>query len=429
MFISKVRQKRNTKSIQANTAKPREVRGKAVILGMDITGLHVARNLGRCEIPVVGLDLDPTEIGFKSKYCCEKRWVKGWDELLEELLKIGIKENEKDVLLPTSDKFVRFIADHVQVLKTCYLFPLCDSSLLRTLNEKREFYEFLKEHDVAHPVVYPHSEKTELDTSTIEFPLMIKPVNRDNAEKLGRKGLMIDTKEKLRKVTYELDKAEIEYLVQELIDPTYQYSVYAYIGRNSEVLGSYFSRKVRQNPQFGVGTLVCSCHDKCVRDFGMNILSFLKKVGFQGLCEVEYAWDPKVQQFKVVEINTRAWIQNSLPTKGGINLLEITYLDLHERKIPEYKDNGRLVTWIDLLSELNNFFRRRKLMSTRNPDFREWYGLFRGKKIEAYFATDDLRPFFAHLWGLIIRSIMKNVWTLWCYHSFRNVITFLQEER
>src|SRR5215468_7049116 len=86
----------------------------ALIFNCHITGLAVARSLGRQGVPVIGLDRDETGFGLHSKYTT----VAGYcpypldDEraFIDLLLEIGGALKRKAVLFPCLDEWVFAVA-------------------------------------------------------------------------------------------------------------------------------------------------------------------------------------------------------------------------------------------------------------------------------------------------------------------------------
>ena len=84
----------------------------AIVLGLGITGLGVIRNLGRNGISILGVDSDPLAVALFSKYCTKKliyKKTEAMENFLENLKSLAEKINKKCVLIPTDDKYVRFI--------------------------------------------------------------------------------------------------------------------------------------------------------------------------------------------------------------------------------------------------------------------------------------------------------------------------------
>lgn len=386
-----------------NNIKSKSV--EAIILGMNITGLHVARNLGRSNILVIGIDFDSKQVGFKSRYCNKKIVVADKDQLLKFLYFNNRHSDHKQVLFPTSDEFVLFISEHSNVLKKNYLFSNPCDNIIETINNKARIYKLFSAYHIAHPKIF--SDKTSLNDNLdlIKFPCIFKPVGFRSLQKLGKKAIKIDTREMYKQVALKLLRLNIDCITQELLNLKAQYSAYAYIDRNSNIKATYFTEKLHQNPDFGIGTLVQTCNDISVKNYGNIILDFLKKIKYQGLCEIEYAYDLNDNEFKVIEINTRPWVQNSLPTKAGINFAQIAYSDLLGHPIDVYKDNKMCIKWVDIISDFKNFCVKKDVLFNRKTIF-QWIKSVRGNRIEAYYSTDDPMPFVFHV-NQLVRYFFK----------------------
>src|SRR5947209_15942917 len=82
-------------------------RPAAVIFNCHITGLTVARSLGRAGVPVIGLDRDPDGLGLASRYTtlaglCPYP-LDDESAFIDFLLEIGSRLRHKAVLFPCLD--------------------------------------------------------------------------------------------------------------------------------------------------------------------------------------------------------------------------------------------------------------------------------------------------------------------------------------
>jgi len=120
--------------------KTRVGRPAAVILGLSVTGLNVLRGLGKRGIPVVGVDCDRTQIGWMSRYG-KKALVPSPDEdpqaVVERLLALSRAWTTPPVLLPTTDRFARFVARYRDALAAGFRINVPDAHLADALIDLR----------------------------------------------------------------------------------------------------------------------------------------------------------------------------------------------------------------------------------------------------------------------------------------------------
>jgi len=94
---------------------------------------------------------------------------------------------------------------------------------------------------------------------------------------------------------------------------------------------AFLFRKIRQNPpKFGVARVGISQDriPQIIEEFTERIL---KEANFKGIANAEFKKYPRDNQFKLLEINVRAFRSNWLATYCGINFPWIIYMDLVEK--------------------------------------------------------------------------------------------------
>ena len=221
---------------------------------------------------------------------------------------------------------------------------------------------------------------------------MIKPVYSkewDFASTL--KGITASTPNDLiEKYSEVLSHNSSEVLIQEVVPgrDDQQYSLCAYFNRDARPLISFVARKVRQHPAgFGVGTYVESVREPEVERIGID---FLEKIKYKGVAEVEFRRDSRDDKFKLIEINARSWTQNTLPTKSGVNMIYLSYLDTIG------KFNGHDVSYkagVKWINDFRDIFSSLEYIKKKELSLTGWIKSLKGAKEFAVFSWDDLCPF------------------------------------
>ena len=103
-------------------------------------GLGIVRSLGRLGVPVYYVHASWWEPAFSSRYCRGRYLLNiesaSPEEGVARLLEIGRKLGDRPILIPTTDQWTTWVADHAAALKEAYRFPSQDASLVRTLCDK-----------------------------------------------------------------------------------------------------------------------------------------------------------------------------------------------------------------------------------------------------------------------------------------------------
>jgi predicted ATP-grasp superfamily ATP-dependent carboligase len=101
--------------------------------------------------------------------------------------------------------------------------------------------------------------------------------------------------------------------------------------------------------------------------------------------EAEWKRDPRDGSFKLLEINARQSMQNVLPSRCGINLILIAYIDAIDEKIKYIDNYEKGIKWVNFLQDLASAIETR-------TSLREWLSSLENTMEWSYFAVDDIVP-------------------------------------
>jgi D-aspartate ligase len=77
----------------------------------------------------------------------------------------------------------------------------------------------------------------------------------------------------------------------------------AYFDKSASPHGIFTGQKIRQYPiGFGTTTMMKTTYKPELVEMSVE---FLKKLGYQGLCDVEFKYDRRDDTYKIIEINPR----------------------------------------------------------------------------------------------------------------------------
>lgn len=365
--------------------------------------LGFVRSLGRRGIPVVAVS---AEAGPRvwSRYCRIDRMLDSEATLLGFLERVGSRIPCKGVLIPTGDAEVLFLLKNRFRLSLYFQFVLPDAEVVERLANKRFQYEYAASIGVPIPQTYCPDRKEEIRrvAVSVPYPCVIKPAyshlwrnyRRQVSMHKWEKAAHADTPEQLYAYYDQMSEGGVELLVQERIDGAEcrLYSVYLYLGRDSEPLASFVMQKWRQwPPMYGNGSYSVSCRQDDVLALSLKLL---KRLGYRGIVNVEFKQDPKDGKFKLIEVNIRSGLRIALAVDSGVDIPYIAYRDILGEPTVAVDSYEVGVAWIDLLCDLAGFSHYHK---TERLTLWEWACSAWEAKSHAYFAADDPLPFFAHL--------------------------------
>ena len=303
----------------------------ALVFNCHITGLAVARSLGKRGVPVIGLDRDEKGYGLHSRFTkvagrCPYP-LEDENGFIELLLEIGGVLKQKAVLFPCLDEWVFAVARHASRLREFFILPFSDLDTVERILDKSLLYRKCEERGIPIPRTFYIGEKRpEQIAVEIGFPCIVKPaLQREFTNEFGEKVLRAETPAEFLTLCERAGHHPL--LAQEIVGAGVDsfYSLCSYVGRDSNPRGIFVGRKLEQYPpDFGTACLVDSRYVEEIVERGVDIL---REFGYHGISEVEYIYDDKSRDFKLLDINTRVWKWIGLPIAAGIDLPWLAYAD------------------------------------------------------------------------------------------------------
>lgn len=365
-------------------------------------GLNIMRSLGRLGVPVYNVDPNPLAPAFRSRYCKGKFL---WDiehrpaeESVAYLASVRRKIGRPSILIPTTDRTARFVADHSRILVQEFLFPQQPAGLVDALASKQDMFHLARRNHVPTPdAVFPQSREDVLVfLDRVRFPVMLKGIDGQRLwERTGKKMFITQSKEQLLKI-YDLaeDRNHPNLMLQEYIpggdDTIWMFN--GYFNTDSDCLIGFTGKKIRQCPIHTGSTSLGIClHNPEVNEITRR---FMKAIGYRGVLDIGYRYDARDGQYKVLDANPRIGATFRLFVgENGMDVARALYLDLTGQEvIPSSANEGRkwMVEDLDIVSSYR-YFREGSL------SFSEWMRSFRGLKETAFISPDDPLPLIAVL--------------------------------
>ena len=392
-----------TTALQDNpTVKPQtgagatEVAG-ALVVGGDHPGLAVARSLGRRGIPVYVVDDQPCISQF-SRYA--KRVIRVGDILdqrktVKAVLDIGRRYNLQNwVLIPTRDETVAAFSQYRDELAEIYRVTSGEWKSVQWAWDKAKTYELAESLGIPCPRTFVLKSSAELASLDSHLPLALKPAVKENFfYATGAKAWRANTPQELRecygRASRQIDAKEI--LIQEIIpgDGSEQYSYCAFY-RNGRPHSTLTARRIRQHPrEFGrAATYVETIEAPEVERLSEQ---FLKAIDYHGLVEIEFKRDYRDGQYKLLDVNARAWGFHGIGAACGVDFAYLSYADqLGVPVEPVHAKPG--VGWLRLITDIPTALSD---MTHGHLSVREYWKSLRATRTESVFSMADPLPFIA----------------------------------
>ncbi len=370
---------------------------------LSVQALTLTRALGRRGVSVVRIHPNRMDIGLSSRYCaavevCPDFYLSE-ERLVEYLEQLSERYPGKRVLIPASDDSALFLSRHWARLAAKYAIPAPNGKVMEKIIDKRLQYAAAEAVGVPIPEThYPAStaEAEALARTLRNFPYVIKPTVAHEWRlasmkrvSQGKKGLRVDTPEELASHYRRLGDRAGEVMLQEIIQGSDQslFTFIGYLDADSKPLGYCVRSKIRQKPvDFGYCTLTVTCENQMVVDQSLKLLRGMR---FHGIVGVEWKLDPRSNQYKLIEINSRAVNTIGIAPACGVDVPYIALCDAVGSPLEPVLRWRSGVKWVRLSQDVlaaRTLYRRGQLTLPR------WLWSLKGPRTHAVLAFDDLAP-------------------------------------
>ena len=371
----------------------------AVVLGGNFVGLGIARSLGKKGIQVWVLDSDRSKsIAQFSRYTT--RFIEVKEDIVSLLLREGRENNLNGwVLFPVTDEYVELLSANREALSSIFRVTTGPLDVTKFALDKRMTYSRAEELGIAAPWTAVGSSLAEIEAKRVPYPVILKPaVNHHFFPHTNIKALPANDRSELARgfaqMSKYIDPSEI--LVQERIPGggENQFSFCA-VCQQGRVNASLVARRRRQYPvDFGnASTFVETTERTEVEEGGRR---FLESIGFDGLAEVEFKFDPRDQRYKILDVNPRTWGWHTLGKAAGVDFAYLLWTQAVGLPSPDVKARRKAV-WV---REITDFVSIAKSGRAATELTRLLKAASSGKLTSATFSVVDPIPFFAEfsLW-------------------------------
>jgi D-aspartate ligase len=369
----------------------------ALVIGGDHPSLAIARSLGRHGIPVYMVE-DQHSIATYSRYAdrvIRVKDVRDQDKTVDAVLETGRCFGLQGwVLFPTRDENVAAFSLQRERLARFFRVTTPAWDTVRWAWDKNNTYALAEELGIPCPRTWNVASVEELSSLESRLPLAIKPAVKENFfYATGAKAWRANTPQQLRELFEDAARqVPIEQvMIQEIIpgDGRRQLSFCAFF-KDGESHSTLMARRLRQHPrEFGrAATYVESVEVPELRELSER---FLQAIDFYGLVELEFKQDPRDGEYKLLDVNARAWGFHGLGQAAGVDFPLILFADqLGMALEPCRAESG--IGWLRLLTDIPvSAFAM--LQGHLKPS--AYFDSIRRTRAESVFCLQDLLPWFA----------------------------------
>ena len=295
----------------------------ALIVGGAHVSIGMARSLGRHGIPVWLLASHP--IPKFSRYVQRSfPWPgAGHENGVASIIDIANRYGLKGwVLLATGDEDMRMIAQNHALLAAHFRLVTPGWDTVRWMYDKRLTYQRAASLGIDCAWSFAPRDLTDVERLNCHFPVVLKPACRENVNEFTRaKAWKADDRDALLSL-YQRAAAQVgngAVIIQEWIpgDGETQFS-YAGLWDHGDAVATLVARRTRQHPiDFGrSSTFVETVEQDQVEELANR---FLESLDYTGIVEVEFKYDRRDRQYKLLDVNGRFWTWNGLGDRAGVD--------------------------------------------------------------------------------------------------------------
>lgn len=382
-----------------NSAPVAKTTTGAIVLGGCFQGLGIVRSLGRHGIPVCVID-DEASIARYSRYATHAVQVgnlRTQEQIVETLLDVKQRLNlEGWVLYPTREEMVAALSRFRDQLTTSFRVPTPAWETVQWAWDKRNTYRLAEKLAIPIPQTWYPQNLSDLETITANPPFVIKPAIKEHfiyatRAKAWRANNRAELRARFQQASALVEPGEI--MVQELIpgDGEQQFSYCAFF-KGGHAVGSMVAQRRRQHPfEFGRASTFVETIDQPI----LETLStrFLQAINYYGLVELEYKYDKRDGQYKLLDVNARSWGYHSLGQHAGVDFPFLLFADqLGENVQPCQAQSG--IKWVRVTTDIAAS--AVEILHGR-LSWREYIHSLQGVQAEAVFSRNDPLPGLAEL--------------------------------
>lgn len=368
----------------------------AVVLKFDPNVLHhgglgVIRSLGRFGVPVYGVHERSLAPAAYSRYLVG-RWV--WrppdfgevGRVLDDLAGLARRIGRVSVLLATDDAAAIFLAEHGDPLREMFLFPDPPRELPRQVAERDTLYQLCQRMRIPCPesVVVGGWEQALAFADRVGFPVVGKRPRPWESEADVRGTEILRTDSDLWRFCHAGEGV----LLQEYIPGANDWFFHGYRTVGSGCIPAFTGKKERSYPAHA--GLTSLGHAVTNGPLLREATGLLAQCAFTGIVDLDFRWDARDRQYKLLDFNPRLGAQFRLfRDAAGIDVSLAAYLDLTGQTVSDSAGVlGRrfLVENYDPISALGGWWRG-------ELGLRSWARSLRGVDETAWLAGDDMVPF------------------------------------
>lgn len=342
------------------------------------------------------------------------------DASIVGMLRKYLIEHGSMLAIAVDDRSAIFLDEHHDELGDVCVLPPMNQGLAQRTVDKWTLMQMCAQHKIAYPhSFYACSEAEAVNCADLlGFPVVVKRVGVAEMGGAGARSVQL-VRDRSRLVTafQALCGSADGILIQEYIPahPRVNWMVNAYYDADARCAVAFTGRKIRQAPMDAGVAAYAVCEPNVRLEAESRRL--LESIGYQGIVDLDYRWDRRDDQFKLLDVNPRIGASFRLfVTDGGVDVVRALHADVSERVgawsvgEPELRTgNGVQAPWgRRWMVEPQEVLTAAAQIRRGELKCRAWVRALRGVDETAWWASDDPQPCFA-----LARMLMHEPRRVW----------------
>ncbi|PNS08138.1 hypothetical protein [Solilutibacter silvestris] len=381
----------------------------ALVMGAGFTGLGALRAIHDAGIPA-WTACPPGDLAAHSRWFRPFFGTPAWDGSttgVEQAL--ARADIGPAVLIPCADDIADWVARNAvggRVMDR-YLASTSSATTMRILQDKARFADWLEGKDIAFPrtfTVHDDSDFDHLPFAQLDR-VFIKPIDSQSFSRItGRKGVWVENARACRETWSQLQAQGHGMIVQEYVPGPVGNHVFVdgFRDRAGRYPGLFARRRTRIHPpDFGNSTFCRSIALEEIEPAVMACMRLLDQLDYRGIFSAEFKQDARDGEYRLLEVNTRAWWYVEFAARCGVNVCEMAWRDAQELPVAavrRYRIGKGCVNWIE---DANALKHARASITTALLD---WPGAY-----EHVYRWNDPRPAIHRVSVQLRRSLARSV--------------------
>ena len=223
--------------------------------------------------------------------------------------------------LPAADPEVQLVAQNHAELSKAFRLVTPPWDVAQWALDKTLTYQRAATLGIDHPKTYQPRDRREVENPRLPLSAHSETGGQGMQKRihaLAKAWRVDDRAALLSRYDEAVAVGHAHMVIQELIPGggSTQFS-YAGVWDRGSPIASMVARRTRQYPtDFGTGTFVEIVHNEQVEE---SATKFLSSLNYSGVAEIEFKFDARDGQYKILDVNARTWTWNSLGILAGVD--------------------------------------------------------------------------------------------------------------